>query len=171
MIQADLILQYASSYARYAAFRARRSSSDGLCCYYPHPDLLWDDVMFITDDLREALDWQAEAPHTRQIVDTQEKKIVAQAGALEEDDPPPGFVSHHTPEADEALRRLENAIACGTSPPENHKTEEDDWIAVRENGEPLWRFHRGDWGHYGKKITDVKIGDDGISLWIKVGKP
>ena len=70
---------------------------------------------------------------------------------------------------------MENTVIYGASHPEIYETKPPeepptDWIEVRETGDPLWKFHRGAWRYYGWKITDVKIGADGITLWIKVGK-
>jgi hypothetical protein len=44
----------------------------------------------------------------------------------------------------------------------------DGWFEVKENGDPLWRLHRGDWGHEGLRIVATKHEDK--RLWIKVGK-
>jgi SLT domain-containing protein len=48
---------------------------------------------------------------------------------------------------------------------------EGEWIEVHENGKPLWMLHRGAWDVEGRKIAAVKIGDDGKTLWIKIGPP
>lgn len=44
--------------------------------------------------------------------------------------------------------------------------EDRGYIRVAENGDPLWKLHRGNW--VGKKITDVLIAPGGIELWIKI---
>lgn len=46
-----------------------------------------------------------------------------------------------------------------------------DWMAegfiqVEENGDPLWKLHRGAWQR--RRITDVRIDPSGKSLWIKL---
>lgn len=38
---------------------------------------------------------------------------------------------------------------------------------VSENGDPLWRFHRGNWTS--QRITDVRIAPGGKELWIRKG--
>ena len=45
----------------------------------------------------------------------------------------------------------------------------EDWIKVHEDGDPLWKLHRGEWAIKGLKIIDVKIDENGKTLWIKVG--
>jgi len=43
------------------------------------------------------------------------------------------------------------------------------FIEVSESGDPLWKFQRGDW--HNRKITEVQIGPDKKTLWIKVSDP
>ena len=44
----------------------------------------------------------------------------------------------------------------------------EGFIEVSENGDPLWKLKRGGW--YDRRITDVRIGPDGQTLWIKVSE-
>ena len=41
----------------------------------------------------------------------------------------------------------------------------DGFERIYENGDPLWKFHRGSWSRH--KITDVVIAPGGHELWIK----
>jgi len=50
----------------------------------------------------------------------------------------------------------------------NKEVMTDDYIKVEENGDPLWKFHRGSW--QSRRIIDAKIGPDEQSLYIKVSK-
>ena len=43
---------------------------------------------------------------------------------------------------------------------------QEGWIRIEENGDPLWKFHRGGW--HDRRIDDVKIAPGGHELWIKV---
>lgn len=69
-----------------------------------------------------------------------------------------------------------NGVLLRTIPGSLHHTierfieESEGWIEVRENGDPLWRLHRGDWEQQGLRITDTKVGADGKTIYIKVGK-
>jgi hypothetical protein len=44
----------------------------------------------------------------------------------------------------------------------------EGFVRVHENGDPLWRFHRGDW--IGRRIEEARVSPNGIELWIKVSK-
>jgi hypothetical protein len=39
------------------------------------------------------------------------------------------------------------------------------WYRVSENGDPLWRLHRGGWA--GRRITDCVVAPDGLSIFIR----
>ena len=43
---------------------------------------------------------------------------------------------------------------------------DDGFMPVAENGDPLWRFHRGAWGR--RRITAARIAPGGHEVWIKV---
>jgi hypothetical protein len=45
----------------------------------------------------------------------------------------------------------------------------EGYVALSENGDPLWRFQRGGWVQY--EITDVRIAPGGHQLWIKHNAP
>jgi hypothetical protein len=42
----------------------------------------------------------------------------------------------------------------------------EGYIEVAENGDPLWKLHRGGWWRH--RIVDAKVGPDGQSVFIKV---
>ena len=47
---------------------------------------------------------------------------------------------------------------------------DDGFIPISENGDPLWKFHRGAWGR--RRITATRIAPGGHEVWIKVeGEP
>ena len=43
---------------------------------------------------------------------------------------------------------------------------DDGFERVSENGDPLWKFHRGAW--VDRRIVDVRVAPGGKELWIKV---
>jgi hypothetical protein len=42
---------------------------------------------------------------------------------------------------------------------------DDGFERVSENGDPLWKFHRGAWTN--REIVEVRIAPGGIELWIR----
>lgn len=43
---------------------------------------------------------------------------------------------------------------------------DDGFIPISENGDPLWKFHRGAW--FRRKIVATRIAPGGQEVWIKV---
>jgi hypothetical protein len=43
---------------------------------------------------------------------------------------------------------------------------DDGFAPIAENGDPLWKFHRGAWGR--RRIVATRISPDGHEVWIKV---
>ena len=43
---------------------------------------------------------------------------------------------------------------------------DDGFIPIAENGDPLWKFHRGAWGR--RRIVATRIAPGGHEVWIKV---
>lgn len=52
---------------------------------------------------------------------------------------------------------------------EAQRWSEEGFQPVHDNGDPLWKFDRGDWAKWNPhRITDVRIAPSGTELWIKV---
>lgn len=43
---------------------------------------------------------------------------------------------------------------------------DDGFVPIAENGDPLWKFHRGGWGR--RRIVAARIAPGGHEVWIKV---
>lgn len=52
---------------------------------------------------------------------------------------------------------------------ETQRWLEEGFIPIQENGDPLWKFYRGDWATWNPhRIVDVRIAPNGKEVWIKV---